>query len=722
MIDDRHPGEVAEDLELNDFNPEVDQEISDAKWLGIARNTYSASTDYLESSVRGQWEKNLNNFRLRHGDNAGRKKKMFRPKIRSSIRAHEAALAAALFTNNDLVSVEGANKNDPLHAKSARLNQELLQHRLNKTIPWFTTVCGAYQDTHVHGVCISKVYWEFEAQEEKEYMPLVNEETGEFMQDEEGNVLAEEIIKSRKILSDKPVIDLIAPENFRFDPNADWRDPISNSPYLIEMIPMFAGDVLEMMGEQQSKDDVPAWREYSLSEIISAGGESHNNATTRQAREGQRQDPREITVDNEFKSVWVHFNIYRKDGIDWAFYTVGTTLLLSDPVPLESYLKIGRESYRVGFSGVEAHRNYPSALAELGQNLQEEINILADQRFENVRLVLNKRYFIRRQGNVDLASLMRNVPGGGIMIDDVNNDVRVIDTPDVTSSSYAEQDRLNMDMDEMLGTFSPSTVQSNRSLNETVGGMNLMNSGANAIQEYMIRTFIETWVEPVLSSLIKLEQLFETDEVILGVAADKAGIKEELEQAYGGADVLDKYIHQNLTVTVNVGMGNTNPEQKINKIMMAVNTTANFPGIAAEVEWREVAKEIYSFAGYGDGDRFMKNQEGQQAQQQPPPEVQVEQMRAQARQQEQQMKMQHEAQMMQLKEQGENERFLMKLETDKELELMKLASSQDLKLSELEAKLNIEGERNKTNREVQALKASIMNREMNIKNLHGTGI
>lgn len=722
MRDEVHPGE-AEELRqgaVEDGYEMVEPDNNrDAEWLSIARNTYQGSTDYIESSVREQWEKNLYNFRSRHApDESARKRKMFRPKTRSAIRSHEAALAAALFTNNELTNVEPANKNDQLQAASAKLNQALLQHRLSKTIPWFATVQGAYQDTHVSGVCISKTYWRYEVVEDTDTMPVLDED-GEFVLDEDGMPLGEEVVTGQRVISDQPAIDLIAPENFRFDPNADWRDPVSDSPYLIEMIPMYAGDVQKMMGvENTGEEGAPSWREYSLGEIVSAGSQG-STETTRQAREGDRTDPRDISVDDQFKSVWIHFNVYREDGIDWAFYTIGVDKLLSDPVPLEEYFKLGRETYRVGFSTIESHRNYPAGLAELGENLQNEINTLADQRYENVRLVLNKRYFIRRQGNVDLQSLMRNTPGGGVMVDDPINDVRIAETPDVTSSSYAEQDRLNMDMDEMTGTFSPSTVQSNRSLNETVGGMNLMSTGANTVQEYIIRTFIETWLEPVLSSLVKLEQLFETDETILGIAADKAGLKEQLAQQYGGEDVLDEYIQQDLTVTVNVGMGNTNPEQKLQRLMMAVNTTSQMPTMAQKADWDEITKEVFSYAGYGDGERFLMTDK--EVEPQPSPEAQAEQAKAQARLQEKQMEVEAEMQRLQFKEQAETQRFMKKVQAEQETEMMRMAQREDLTLAQLKAKLAIAERSDQTSRDTKAMDAAIHNREANIKERMGSG-
>ena len=169
------------------------------------------------------------------------------------------------------------------------------------------------------------------------------------------------------------------------------------------------------------------------------------------------------------------------------------------------------------------------------QDLQTAANDIANQRTDNVQLVLNKRYHIRRSSNIDINALKRSVPGGSVMMDDPMTDVNVVSTPDITASAYEEQDRLNVDFDDIAGTFSQGTVQSNRLMNETVGGMEMLSGQANTMIEYMIRTFAETWVEPVLSQLIRLEQYYETDEVIMAVAINKS---EQENQEVSGLSLI----------------------------------------------------------------------------------------------------------------------------------------------------------------------------------------
>ena len=106
-------------------------------------------------------------------------------------------------------------------------------------------------------------------------------------------------------------------------------------------------------------------------------------------------------------------------------------------------------------------------------------------------------------------------------MDDPDQDVRVVETRDVTGSAYQEQDRINYDFDELQGNFSTSTIQSSNSMNETVGGMNLLQGNNNIITEFVLRTFSESWVEPTLKQLLRLEQYYETDEVIMALASEE---------------------------------------------------------------------------------------------------------------------------------------------------------------------------------------------------------
>src|SRR5687767_11058048 len=177
--------------------------------------------------------------------------------------------------------------------------------------------------------------------------------------------------------------------------------------------------------------------------------------------------------------------------------------------------------YEMGYAILETHKVMKSSLATLVKPLQQEMNEIANQRIDNVQFVLNKRWLVARGRQVDVQSLVRNVPGGVTLTTDPKTDVQESNWADVTSSSYVEHDRFNSELDDLAGNFSPGTRVANKAMNDTLGGSKLAQAGAGLMSDYLLRTIIETWWEPTLRQLVLLEQHYETDEVILGVCANK---------------------------------------------------------------------------------------------------------------------------------------------------------------------------------------------------------
>jgi len=607
---------MIDDVPLNDgFSDEK------SSWLTLAREAYESSTTYLNTNYRRQWDRNLKLFQSEHpsGSKYGtpqysHRSRLFRPKTRSAIRTNEAAVAAAFFATEDVMSVYPQNDSDPDQRASAVILKHLLQYRLTKTIPWFQTVIAAYQTAMVFGSVISHQFWDYKEETVKSERDLVDDLENPVLN--EDGTPAIEIEENTKVLKDRPSVRLVAAENFRIDPAADWNDPIDSSPFIIEVIPMYVQDVLQKMKDVDAKTGEPKWKKLSMSELL-MGSKRSEFDSTRQARQGNRQDPISDRQENikEYDTVFVHKNIVRKKGRDYIFYTCGIFHMLSDVKPLTEvypHLREGERPYVMGGASIEAHRIYPTSLVEMTQDLQTAANDIANQRSDNVSLVLNKRYHIRRSSNIDINALKRSVPGGSVMMDDPIGDVQVINTPDITASAYEEQDRLNVDFDDIAGTFSQGTVQSNRLMNETVGGMEMLSSQANTMIEYMIRTFAETWIEPVLSQIVRLEQFYETDEVVLAVATNKAEGENVEEPGFFQkfAGDIDNLLRHEMTVGVNVGIGATDPVRKVEKLLLGIRTMAEVnPDIIMYLNQPEITKEVFGALGYKDSKRFVKEEE-----------------------------------------------------------------------------------------------------------------
>ena len=710
--------------ELEDPNVGSGQDDDEVYWLAKARAAFDSSDDFLNGGLRNEWEDSLARFHSQHPKGSKyhsatykKRSKIFRPKTRSAARRAEATAAKALFSNSDLIDVRGQNTGSATQAAAARVNKELMQYRLEHSIPWFVTAMGARQDTFNYGVCCSLSTWNYVEVEDSELQPVMDE-MGNPMIDEEGRELGEEIVTSR-IEVDEPVITLIPPENLRVDANSDWRDPIKDSPAITVMTPMYAWEVLAKMKKPNAVTGTAEWKEYSLASILAASQEQDASQSTRQARQGdQRLDPQDTSRYDQYTQVWVHLNIMRdEDGKDMCFYTLSNRLMLTDPVPVDEILPLGRESLTVGISMIESHRVYPIGGNKLGAPLQSEINSVANQRMDNVMLALNKRFILKRGANVDQAALMRSVPGGGVTAGDPDKDVRILEYSDVTSSSYQEHDRLPQEQDELIGTFSGSSVQANRALNETVGGMQMLQGDAANIAEYELRTWIETWVEPVLRKLQKLEAMFETDENILQIAGENS----EVFQQYGQDVSIDELLDHELVVSVNVGMGNTDPMQRVQKFSTVLSAAAQIPEVASRMKGDEVGKEMFALGGYSEGERFFMSEEEFQAAQAKMAEQQAAQGPAQAPDTSleiAQINAQKDREIEQLR--SDDRRF--EAEIRRETAMEQTAAKMDIEIKTLYEKIGIDRAKLQDARDITALKEGNKSREMGLKREMGSGI
>ena len=559
-------------------------------------NSAASSTNMVE--LYRQWEKNYRMFNSVHPPGSKyfskdwqQRSKLFRPKIRTAIRKNESRAAAAFFSTRDVVSVDADDDSDEVQRASAEFWNEMMNIRLTRSVPWFLICIGAYQTADVVGAVVSKVAWEYEAKI-----------TGT---DENGAQIAETLI-------DRPRIDLVPPENVRIDRACDWTRPMESTPYIQVWTGMYAGDVRAKTKSVDVLTGRPKWLavgEHQLRAAARTEGEA-----LRTAREGQsRSDPTErATSVPDHEMVWVVENIDRIDGDDWVWLTLGDHAMLSEPKPLKEVYRQGRP-YRMGSSMVEAFKVFPTGKPELAEGLSQATNEIANSRVDNVRWAMHGRTIVRRGKGIDLHQVANSGPGKIILVNAIE-DIEFDRPPDVTQSSYQEQQYLNADIDDILGSFTAGSVQTNRVMGETVGGMNLMASSASQIGDLDLRTFAETFVEPTLRLFLKVLQLYETNVSFMVKAANRA----KLIQKYGINEITDQILDAELTMSVDVGIGATDPNMRLQRFATATKMAAETfaaaaasPLVAKTWNIKEQIKEIYGHAGYKDGLRFFNFEEDQ---------------------------------------------------------------------------------------------------------------
>ena len=608
------------DYEVDDNGEGLSPE-DDTDWLELSRSCYDNAVDYVQAAHRDDWERNLNLFNNEHpagskynSDAFKRRSRLFRPKVRSYVRKNEAVTAQAFFSTNDVVNISPQNDNDPNQLASAGIMQELLNYRLQKTIPWFRLLVGARQTADIYGITAAKIFWHYAEAEDGE--EVVADENGMPIINDKGDI---DVQPRMTVVKDEPVIEPIEPENILFDPAADWLDPVGSSPYLIVRRPMFAIDVKQMMVDADPKTGQPAWKE--LDDATLQQGKEEDAADLDDARnmfDGPSRRDTDAPID-DYEVVFVHENFVKRGDQDYHYYTLATAAMLTDPTPVgEVYLhcKNGDRPVGVGYSNIEAFKPYPSSRVEMLGPLQQESNDLANLRMDALKFSLTPMVKVRRGNKALVPALMNRSPAKVITMDDPATDVIEMAPPPVNSQAYAEQDRINLDFDELAGNFNNSSIQSNRRMNETVGGMAMLSGQSNTLMEYDLRVFSESFVEPVLRQMVHLEQAYETDSVVLALAAEKA----DLFQKYGINQITDDLLQGELTVNVNVGIGGTDPLMQGRKFALAMQTFGQLvsplvqlygPNVLETSGVEAIASEIFGKAGYKDGQRFLNFKDGQ---------------------------------------------------------------------------------------------------------------
>lgn len=601
-------------------------------WLNLVRQAEVQGGQFSVDQIKGAWDRSYKSFHNQHfagskylsNEYKGRSK-LFRPKTRAAVRKANAAAAAALFSRTETVICAPGNENDPNQRASAALMQELINYRTNRTsgraaIPWFRTAIGAHQDTFIMSACLTKQYWKLELEPEKSEEPMLGEDGLPILDGETGEPVIQ-VVETWRPSVDRPDSLLIPLENVIIDPAASWIDPVQSATYFIVKYPMRIDEI-----RKKQQDPRNPWKEVDVAVLRSGGADQKFMASgTRSARErGMDRMDQAATGSGDFEVIWVYEVFMRLQGQDVCFYSAGSRAFLTDPAPVkEVYPEQGGERpYVLGVGNLESHRIFPMSHVESWQPLQQEINDLANLRLDQVKQNVSPITFVKRGRQVDLGALQRRGPNTTILRTE-KDDIEFDRPPEVPSSAYAEMDRLNVDFDDQAGQFNSGSVQTNRSLNETVGGLNLISSAANSVQEFDLRTWVETWVEPVLGQLVRLEQYYESDQTILGLCGERA----QLLQKHGIDQITDDLLMQQVAISVDAGLGASNPQTKLQNLAGALKVVApiwaNHPQVASgEVvpDIVELTAEIFSLAGYRDaGKRFIKVGQAKG----PPPQVEA---------------------------------------------------------------------------------------------------
>lgn len=604
--------------------------LSEDQLMRLTRSAFSQGKSYQEQVLQPRWTSSYNAFNNKHSSESkyasarfrGRSR-LFRPKTRATARKKQAEAAAALFSTADALIVKASDESNETLVAGAELINELIHYRLDRAsenagIPWFQISMGAHMSAQQTGICVSKQYWEYRKElEGYDEVPVempVPPELQPFLGGAPTMQVGTEQRPRYRIIRDRPRIELMPPEDVIRDPSAAWEDQAQDSAYLILRFPMTVEAASTFLSNSNDKSAIK-FIELSEEELTAAAGGASDpsNATNiRRAREHNGTDRyTDYAVENAFRQVWLHENFMRVGGQDYVYWTLGTDRLISDVVPVEDAYpeQGGARPVVIGIGALEPFKIDPMSPVESWQELQREMNDLVNLRLDTLKQTIAPLAKVRRGRSVDIRAIQNRSPDTVVYMQDLN-DVEFDRPQGAAGESYIEMEKLNADFDDQAGNFSTGSVQTNRQLGETVGGMQMMMSNANALGEFDLRVWVETWVEPVLRQLVKLEQFYESDDKVLAISAKRA----KLMPRFGVSAITDEMLTSQVAISVDVGIGSSDPLISMQKFSQASQIVMGLLGPNAQMRLKQdaIINEVFGKAGYKDAaDRFFNPSEEQ---------------------------------------------------------------------------------------------------------------
>lgn len=625
---------MAEDLGEQDVEGREDSDEDDAmerdgggfpldegQLMSLVRSAYAQGKSYQEI-LMPRWSSAYSAFNNKHAADSkyssarfrGRSQ-IYRPKTRATARKKQAEAAAALFSTSDALIVRASDESNAAQLAGAELISALLRFRLDRSnenagVPWFQIATGAHLAAMQTGICVSKQSWEYRRQllgyeDIPVTIPVPPQLQALTGMDAipTGETVREPIYR---IVRDRPRIELLPPEDVIRDPAAAWEDQAQDSAYLILRFPMTVDAAHTFLTNSNDKSAV---RFVKLSRDQLAGATSSSDtsgaAGVRRAREQSGTDRMaDFSVDKSYSQVWLHENYFRIEKQDYVFWTLGQDKLISEVIPVEEAYpeQGGARPIVIGTGALEPFKIDPMAPVESWQPLQREINDLVNLRLDTVKQTIAPLAKVRRGSTVDVRAIQNRTPDTIVYMKEMS-DVEFDRPGSAAGEAFVEMEKLNADFDDQAGNFSTGSVQTNRQLGETVGGMQMMMSSASALGEFDLRVYVETWVEPVLRQIVKLEQYYESDANVIAISAKRA----KLMPRFGISDVTDELLNAQVAISVDVGLGSSDPMQSLAKFQQASTIVLNLLGPRAQARMKDdaIIDEVYGKAGYRDAsERF----------------------------------------------------------------------------------------------------------------------
>ena len=371
---------------------------------------------------------------------------------------------------------------------------------------------------------------------------------------------------------------------------------------------------------------------------------------------------------------------------------VGHTILHdeeADIVPLASFAGV-----------IVPHQHLGLSVYDLVEDLARIKTALMRSFLDNRNLQNNARAAVD-VNRVNIDDFLISRPGGVVRVEgDPSSAIFPIVTPDTSSGALQGLEYLDSVREQRTGyTRNSAGIDNDALTNRTMGGMAMQLSQSQLRLEMIARTIAETGLRDVFR--------------IIHALTLKHSTKEEKFRRNGKwAAVNPREWVKRSDLSISVGLGTGTSEQQLGKLMTLgpILQQVQALGLVGVQEAYNFAAEAFKLSGYKAPDRFLKApqvdpQTGQPAEppQQKPPQVQVEEMRLQAKAQELQMTQQADVQKFQATQQADIQRF----QAEQQAAAAQAERDAAVKQREMEMNLQVQAANDQRQAELDKQKAAL---------------
>ncbi len=232
----------------------------------------------------------------------------------------------------------------------------------------------------------------------------------------------------------------------------------------------------------------------------------------------------------------------------------------------------------------------------VGKPIQERLNKIVNQRLDNVDLVLNKQGCYNGNDHlINTTKLKVSKPGQWHSVSDTVSSIRWIDTPDVTASSYKEEELAKADFHEATGATVP-LMPADKGQHDTASGINLLQGAAGIRFRPVLKKMETDFIAELAMMYLSHRQQFMVLPEWMTLVTDDGKSQPILvkpEELQAKAKIIPTGISETL-----------NKETQIGQLLRFKEVSVNDPTI----NQAELNKKIAELMGFKDIHKFIVDQ------------------------------------------------------------------------------------------------------------------